>query len=150
MNKGVLAISCLLFSAAAFAAPTTITGGPVTPTECSMLAESVNLSTSANVVGAYNCIDGVNKEINVATCSTGGRTSPRTVFVACNAANLPSTSPNFIEGAPQCDANGRGPSQEVRGANIYAGSTAGGTIAPTPEATVCNATQVQAATRSSN
>ncbi|MNG22955.1 hypothetical protein D3C84_1075040 [compost metagenome] len=66
----------------------------------------------------------------MSTCSTAGRTSPRSVELPCNAEGVEEGNPDFIAGAAACDAEGNGPVETWRGSFIYQGSTRGGRIAP--------------------
>nr|WP_298165519.1 hypothetical protein [uncultured Pseudomonas sp.] len=52
----------------------------VAAADCALLAESVTLGVSANVVGAYDCSE-ENNLVKVAACSSGGS---RQQGVACN------------------------------------------------------------------
>ena len=130
MKKIALFALAMGFSFAVNAAPTAI-GGQVTQVQCPLLAESVNLSLSTGVVGAYNCIEGVAKEIKIATCSTAGRTTPRTTNGPCNAQGLVAGDAGFVDdGRATCDANGVGPVVNFRGSYIYAASSNGGKVTP--------------------
>lgn len=136
MKKVYLVLAASVFSCVIQAAPQPI-GGQVTLALCPLLAESVSLSLSNNVVGAYNCKEEpvAEKGIYVATCSTAGRTTPRSINAACNAPNLTQDDPAYNASLEECDANGKGPVLEnFRGAFIYEGSTSGGQIVPSPEA----------------
>src|SRR5690606_28866297 len=60
------------FSSIVTAAP--IPSTPITSTECAVLGESVRLSLSNGVSGAYACSE-VNNSINIGTCHTAGSRS---------------------------------------------------------------------------
>lgn len=105
--------------------------GPITIDDCPLLAEGVTISLSSNVLGAWACSEATaTRGAYVSTCSTAGRTSPRSVELPCNAADLDSLDPSFITGAATCDAEGNGPVETWRGSFIYQGSTRGGRITP--------------------
>lgn len=108
--------------------------GPITQATCPNLAEGVTISLSNNIFGAIQCTEAAaTRGIYVATCSTAGRTSPRSVELSCNAQGLDPADPAYIENAPDCDAQGRGEIVNFRGSFIYEGSTRGGRILPSNE-----------------
>lgn len=132
MKKLALFAAVMAISSWAQAAPI---GGEVTVGNCPLLAEGVRLSLSNNVVGAYTCDETpATKGIYVATCSTAGRTTPRSVVMPCNPQGMAADDSNFQPGAAQCDADGVGPTVNFRGAFVYRGSTRGGRISPSSEA----------------
>lgn len=132
MKKISIFVAVMAISGLAQAAPI---GGEVTPTGCPLLAEGVRLSLSNNVVGSYSCDETpATKGIYVATCSTAGRTTPRSVVMPCNTDGMATDDPDFIPGAATCNAQGVGPTVNFRGAFVYRGSTRGGRITPSSEA----------------
>lgn len=119
MKKLAIIAAALTWASLAQSAPI---GGQVTPDDCALLGENVNLNLSANVVGAYVCTDGIDKQIGVATCSVAGRTVPRTAQVPCGEA-----------GQPACNQDGSQPTREFRGSFVYTISSAGGRVSPSDE-----------------
>lgn len=133
MKKLALFAIAISFSYGASATP--ITSSEVTQADCPLLAEGVRLSLSNAVVGAYNCNETpATKGIYVATCSTAGRTTPRTIELDCNPIGSKAGDPGFITGAATCDAEGNGEIVEFRGSFIYQASTRGGRVTPSQEA----------------
>ena len=132
MKKIALFAAVMAISSWAQAAPI---GGEVTVDACPLLAEGVRLSLSTNIVGAYTCDETpATKGIYVATCSTAGRTTPRSIVMPCNAADIDEDDAGWIPGADTCNAEGVGPTVNFRGAFVYRGSTRGGRITPSTDA----------------
>jgi len=132
MKKIALFAAVMTVAGWAHAAPIS---GEITQATCPLLAESVRLSLSTNVFGALSCDETpATKGIYVATCSTAGRTTPRSIVQDCNPADMEDTDAAFIPGAATCNAQGVGPTVSWRGAFVYRGSTRGGRIVPSTEA----------------
>ncbi|MBF6617232.1 MAG: hypothetical protein ITG07_10970 [Candidimonas sp.] len=134
MKKIVLLAALMSASYGAAAAPI---AGEVTREACPLLAENVRLSLSNNILGSYNCLEDEDKGIYVATCSTAGRTAPRTMPGPCD--------DDDDTAIPACNADGVGPDIEYRGAFIYRASSNGGRVTPSDENTEpCTVASVEA------
>lgn len=108
--------------------------GAITQDVCPNLAEGVTISLSNNIFGAIACTEAAaTRGIYVSTCSTAGRTSPRSVELTCNLIGLDQADPAFVPGAPNCDADGNGEIVNFRGSFIYEASTRGGRVLPSNE-----------------
>lgn len=77
MKKNLLALFAVAtfgFASSVMAAPTVISGAPITDTECPVLGEQVLLNLSKGVSGAYDCFEATNS-INVGACHSSGSRS---------------------------------------------------------------------------
>lgn len=112
MKKNLLALfaaATVAFASSAMAAPTAISGTPITNTECPVLGEQVLLNLSKGVSGAYDCFEATNS-INVGAChSSGSRSTTLTCAQVGFAAD--GTTPAYNDS--QCNDTNVGQNVEV-------------------------------------
>lgn len=121
--------AALAVSSSAFAAPTAIDPEtPVTTAECAILGESVNLTLSSNVQGAYNCDEALNAA-NVGACHTSGSRSTSLTCAQIGTDNSASP-PAPIWNNDQCTTNGEVIDLGSASYRGYRASTTGGSVGP--------------------
>lgn len=112
--------SSLMISSYANAAPAALPAdGKVDILTCTLLNEDVTIPLSNGVIASFNC-GGTERAIQIATCSTNGRTSERTVLTPCGETGQPACA---VSPAPALTT-------VVSGATIYTARSNGGQVGP--------------------
>lgn len=137
MKKNLLALfatAAVAFASSAMAAPTLISGNPVTSTECAILGDTVKLNLSKGVSGAYNC-DETRNAINVGACHASGS---RGTTLTCAQVGLNQVG-EAVYNNPSCNSTNVGTDITVTAPSYrgFRASTTGGSVGAQSLSTNC-------------
>jgi hypothetical protein len=141
MKKISLLVAGMLVAGFAHAVQFDVSG-KLAVSDCpGLLSEDVSINLSNNVLAGTACNAG---QVALATCSTGGRTTARTVE-DLNCTSAPGPNDRFGNATTVQTCTPFNPAQytETTGAVIYTASSAQGTVVPRYEGVGCSAANAE-------